>query len=194
MRDAFSRLGFGGQDAGSGLCIDFLFWSFCQPPSQLLIANGLRGFQKSQESVDLWRRQGVDDLMKPVQVTHDSLHCNRAICLQYIETVPKAARCRHIGELMQFVQDARYSGTMRTSVSLPDPLLENAKQSAAERGITFSMLVEDALRLLLAKGPSGTLAPFRPHTVRGELVDTGLDLNHTSALAVQEDEANFRQR
>jgi hypothetical protein len=83
---------------------------------------------------------------------------------------------------------------MRTTVSLPDPLLDNARQSAAKRGITFSMLVEDALRLLLAKAPAGAEAPFRLHTVRGELVDTDLDLSCTSALAAQEDEANFRHR
>lgn len=83
---------------------------------------------------------------------------------------------------------------MRTTVSLPDPLLDNARQSAAERGITFSMLVEDALRHLLAKAPAGTAAPFRLHTVRGKLVDPDLDLSRTSALTVQEDEANFRRR
>jgi hypothetical protein len=83
---------------------------------------------------------------------------------------------------------------MRTTVSLPDPLLDNARQSAAERGITFSVLVEDALRLLLAKAPSGATAPFRLHTVRGKLVDPDLDLSRTSALTVQEDEARFHRR
>ena len=83
---------------------------------------------------------------------------------------------------------------MRATVSLPDPLLDKARQSAAERGITFSMLVEDALRLLLAKSPVAAVAPFRLHTVRGKLVATDLDLGRTSALAAQEDEANFRQR
>ncbi|HEY1220121.1 MAG TPA: hypothetical protein VGF03_14365 [Bryobacteraceae bacterium] len=83
---------------------------------------------------------------------------------------------------------------MRATVSLPDPLLDNARQSATERGITFSVLVEDALRLLLAKAPAAAAAPFRLHTVRGKLVDPDLDLSRTSALAVQEDEVNFRRR
>ena len=83
---------------------------------------------------------------------------------------------------------------MRTTVSLPDPLLDNARQSAAERGITFSVLVEDALRLLLAKTPAAAATPFRLHTVRGKLVDPDLDLSRTSALTVQEDEASFRPR
>jgi hypothetical protein len=82
---------------------------------------------------------------------------------------------------------------MRTTVSLPDPLLENAKQSAAQRGVTFSVLVEDALRLILANSPPATAPPFRLHTVRGKLVDPNLDLNRTSALAVQDDEAGFRR-
>ncbi|MFY9728496.1 MAG: hypothetical protein WB579_21605 [Bryobacteraceae bacterium] len=83
---------------------------------------------------------------------------------------------------------------MRTTVSLPDPLLDNARQSAAQRGITFSVLVEDALRLLLAKTPASASAPFRLHTVRGKLVNPDLDLSRTSALTVQEDEASFRRR
>jgi len=82
---------------------------------------------------------------------------------------------------------------MRTTVSLPDSLLDNARQAAAERGITFSELVEDALRLLLARAPAGAAPPFRLHTVCGRLVDPGLDLSRTSVLAVQEDEAAFRR-
>jgi len=96
--------------------------------------------------------------------------------------------------LMQVHHSARYTRSMRTTVSLPDPLLDNARQSATERGITFSVLVEDALRLLLAKAPAAAAAPFRLHTVRGKLVDPDLDLSRTSALAVQEDEVNFRRR
>ena len=103
-------------------------------------------------------------------------------------------RCRHTGSRRIWVRDSRYSGAMRATVSLPDPLLDKARQSAAERGITFSMLVEDALRLLLAKAPIAAVAPFRLHTVHGKLVAPDLDLSRTSALTVQEDEANFRQR
>jgi hypothetical protein len=83
---------------------------------------------------------------------------------------------------------------MRTTVSLPEPLLENARQAAAKRGVTFSVLVEDAVRMLLGKTPAAAAAPFRLHTVRGKLVNPDLDLNRTSALTVQEDEAQFRRR
>lgn len=96
--------------------------------------------------------------------------------------------------LMQLHQHLSYTRSMRTTVSLPDPLIDNARRTAAQRGITFSVLVEDALRLLLAKAPSGAVAPFRLHTVRGKLVDPGLDLNRTSALAAEEDEVSFRRR
>jgi len=81
---------------------------------------------------------------------------------------------------------------MRTTISLPVPLLENAKQCAAERGITLSALLEDALRCLLARTPSSSIPAFRLHTVRGKLVDPNMDLDRTSALVVMEDEASFR--
>jgi metal-responsive CopG/Arc/MetJ family transcriptional regulator len=78
---------------------------------------------------------------------------------------------------------------MRTTVSLPDSLVEDARRLAARRGVTFSALVGDALRLLLANAPT----PFRMHTVRGTLGDCNLNLNRTSALMVQEDEVSFRR-
>jgi hypothetical protein len=73
VRDALSLFGFGGQDAGDGLFIDFFFGNLREAAAELLIADGLPGIQKGQERLDLRWRQGVDDLMKPVQVTHDFL-------------------------------------------------------------------------------------------------------------------------
>jgi len=82
---------------------------------------------------------------------------------------------------------------MRTTISLPEPLLENAKQRAAERGITLSALLADALRnVLLAPKAPRSVPPFRLHTVKGRLVNPNLDLDRTSALVVAEDEASFR--
>jgi uncharacterized protein len=81
---------------------------------------------------------------------------------------------------------------MRTTISLPGPLLENAKQYATERNVTLSALLEDALRCLLARNPSSSVPAFRLHTVRGKLVDPNMDLDRTSALVVMEDEASFR--
>lgn len=81
---------------------------------------------------------------------------------------------------------------VRTTISLPDPLFENAKRLAAERRITVSALVEDALRQLSSRKPASSAPPFRLHTVRGKLVNPNLDLHRTSALVVAEDEAAFR--
>ena len=74
-------------------------------------------------------------------------------------------------------------------MSLPDSLLEDARRLTAQRGVAFSALVEDALRLLLASAP----APFRLHTVGGRQVDRKMNLSRTSALIVREDEAGFRR-
>ena len=80
---------------------------------------------------------------------------------------------------------------MRTTVSLPDPLLQSAKRRAAERKITLSGLIEDALRSHLAR-PEGAAAPaFRLHTVRGKGVNPNLDLDRTSALVAEEDEVDY---
>ena len=81
---------------------------------------------------------------------------------------------------------------MRTTVSLPDPLLENAKRRAAERHITLSGLIEDAVREHLARSEGPAPEVFRLHTVRGKLVNPRLDLDRTSALAAADDEADYR--
>jgi hypothetical protein len=44
---------------------------------------------------------------------------------------------------------------MRTTIRLDDNLLEQAKREAAKRGETLTALFERALRLALAKQPSG---------------------------------------
>jgi len=81
---------------------------------------------------------------------------------------------------------------MRTTVSIPDPLLENAKRRAAERNITLSGLIEDALRAHLARPVGPAPGAFRLHTVRGKVVDPNLDLDRTSALVAADDEAEYR--
>ena len=73
-----------------------------------------------------------------------------------------------------------------------EPLLENAKQYAAERGITLSALLAAALRHLLARSPASSAPPFHLHSLRGRLVNPNFDLDRTSALVVAEDEAAFR--
>jgi hypothetical protein len=84
-----------------------------------------------------------------------------------------------------------YPIAMRTTIDLPEPLIQNAKRRASERRVTLSALVEDALRSHLAARPKRSDAPFRLHTVRGKLVRPDLDLDRTSALVVLDDESEF---
>jgi hypothetical protein len=82
---------------------------------------------------------------------------------------------------------------MRTTIDLPEPLLKNAKLRAAQRGVTLSVVVEDALRGHLASRITAPASRFELHTVRGRLAAEGLDLDRTSELIAQEDELEFGQ-
>jgi len=82
---------------------------------------------------------------------------------------------------------------VRTTVNIQEPLLANAKRVAAERGVTLSDVVEDALRSLLSATPTHSLKPFRLHVVAGELVDPEIDLSRTSELLLRDDEASFKR-
>jgi hypothetical protein len=48
---------------------------------------------------------------------------------------------------------------MRTTINLPDALAEQAKRRARQSGRTFTSLVEDGLRRVLADDPAGTASP-----------------------------------
>ncbi len=63
--------------------------------------------------------------------------------------------------------NACYYQDMRTTVSLPDPILDNTKKYAEEHGITVSVVIEDALRRFLSKDRSTAPPPFQLHTFRG---------------------------
>jgi len=56
---------------------------------------------------------------------------------------------------------------MRTSMNLPDGLLEQAKARAIESGRTVTSLVEEALRSLLAENSAGGELPRRALTTDG---------------------------
>ena len=81
---------------------------------------------------------------------------------------------------------------MRTTIDIPEPLLQSAKALAADRRITLSAVVEDALRGHLTQRPQRDTPLFRLHTVRGRPVRPDLDLDRTSALLLEGDEAAFR--
>jgi hypothetical protein len=82
---------------------------------------------------------------------------------------------------------------MRTTVSIDDPLLENAKRCATERGITLGALFEDALRTYFAAREKKAVRPFRLLTKRGWLVDPTMDLKCTSAIIGAEDDEVFKK-
>ncbi len=76
------------------------------------------------------------------------------------------------------------SGHMRTTVRLNDALLEQARREARRRGKTFTALLEQGLRLALAKPVEGrrrrrVLLPVSRAT-GGTL--PGVDLNDSAAL------------
>lgn len=81
---------------------------------------------------------------------------------------------------------------MRTTIDLPEVLLDNAKRCARKRGITLSVLLQDALRNQLTRIDSFPPdSAFRLPTVRGRSVSPDLDLDRTSSLIVLDDEATF---
>ena len=83
---------------------------------------------------------------------------------------------------------------MRTTINLPEPVIQNAKRTADARGLTLSGVLEEALRVYLARKPDVPASPFLLHTVRGKLVNPNLDLDRTSALEVHDDEEKFLSR
>jgi hypothetical protein len=83
---------------------------------------------------------------------------------------------------------------VRTTISLPDALVQNAKQYAAERRTTLSALLEEALRRRLALRTPSSASRFRLHTVRGKLVNRNLDLDGTSRLVELDDQVRFKRK
>ena len=87
-----------------------------------------------------------------------------------------------------------YAEGMRTTISVPDPLLRSAKREAEVRGVTVSVVVEDALRKFLSQSAGPPTPPFRLPSVRGKLVNPDLDLDRTSALLLTDDETSYREK
>jgi hypothetical protein len=80
---------------------------------------------------------------------------------------------------------------MRTTVNVTPIILENAKAAAVGRGVTLGELLEDALRAYLSSVGQTATAPFKLHSVRGQLVQPNIDLDRTSALIVADDELSY---
>lgn len=78
---------------------------------------------------------------------------------------------------------------MRTTVSIDDRLLEEAKAQAVRRGQTLGQYVEDALRIGLSRGDETGSAPSIPVFTRGTGMRAGIDPNSNRALYDALDEA-----
>ena len=74
---------------------------------------------------------------------------------------------------------------MRTTITLPDPVFENARSAAQARGISFSEYVYEALVTALnPRAPA--VEPFRLRTFDGEL-QPGVNIDKISTLLEEED-------
>ena len=72
---------------------------------------------------------------------------------------------------------------MRTTIRLDGPLLDEAKQYAAESGRTLTAVIEDALREALARRKQTVKRrKVRLPTFPGGRLQPGADLDDTSAL------------
>ena len=83
---------------------------------------------------------------------------------------------------------------MRTTVTLDEHLLRAAKRVAAERGVTLSEVVQDALRAHLAAKPGRAMRHFKLITFRGRGPRAGIDLDRTSELLEREDVERYATR
>jgi hypothetical protein len=74
---------------------------------------------------------------------------------------------------------------MRTTISISDYLLKEAKRVSLERNCTLGEVIEDALKIsLLAKPKSRRNAGFNPlKTFSGSGVQPGVDLYSNASLA-----------
>jgi hypothetical protein len=72
---------------------------------------------------------------------------------------------------------------MRTTISIDDDLLREAKQLAARTGRSLTAVVEDALREVLGRRQPAAREPVRLITVAGNGPRPGVDLDDSAALA-----------
>ncbi len=72
---------------------------------------------------------------------------------------------------------------MRTTVNIPDSLLEEARARSVAEGRTLGELVSEGLRVLLSRGPAEAPTPFEPLvTYGGRGLQDGVDLDNNAGL------------
>ena len=83
---------------------------------------------------------------------------------------------------------------MRTTVRLDPGLLADAKRAALERRISLTALIEQSLRVALARQRQPRAKVLLPISDGGEGVQPGVDLNDSAALLDYMDEWGRRDR
>ena len=81
---------------------------------------------------------------------------------------------------------------MRTTVNIPDALLNQAKRAAATRGGTLSDVVVDALRAALERPTRQAHEPFKLITFHGDSSWPAINFDRSSELLAAEDETRYR--
>lgn len=74
-----------------------------------------------------------------------------------------------------------YDNKMKTTLNLDDQVMKNAKARAARDGITFTALVEDAIRATLLHDPQTEKYQFKPKVVTGNK-PPNVDISERDAL------------
>ena len=84
---------------------------------------------------------------------------------------------------------------MRTTITLDNSIFLDAKQHAAERHVTLSRFIEDAVRVRLLEMGEGQreAGPFELITVRGRSIQDSIDLDRTSSLIEADDIDAYRK-
>lgn len=85
---------------------------------------------------------------------------------------------------------------MRTTITIDDAVLEDLKQRAAQRGTTVSRLVEDSVRVALARPPEppAEAEEFKLVTYGRGGRFTHLDVDRSSALLEREEVERYGGR
>ncbi len=83
---------------------------------------------------------------------------------------------------------------MRTTVTMRDTTLEQARRIAHERGVTISDVIEEAVQKHLCSRPQTEAKPFQLHTVSGRLVNPRIDLDRISELLEADDIDRYGER
>lgn len=74
----------------------------------------------------------------------------------------------------------------RTTVRLPEELLDRARRKAAAEGRTLTSLIEDGLRLVVSRRPVRTSGPIPVSKATGG-TQPGIDISDSAAIQEMED-------